>query len=413
VLGAALLAFAPIGSTNGQSPAVETFQKLQQNLVRDKAQRNWNACLRDAEELKSFLNGSPRARLEVARAQLQLGHRAQALTETNRFLAMGQTNDILKSSLFEPLRTVIEKQVTNNQSAISRAAPALQVADPELLPEDIDYDPTSKRFFVTSILKFKVVVLNETGSLQNFAASPDRWPMVALKVDSRRRRLWATEVALDGFNSVAAADWGRSVLLEYDLDRGTLLSRHDGPTHSNLGDMVLAPNGDPIVSDGAGGGIYRLRGNELRRIDHGDFISPQTIAICADGRHAFVPDYVRGLAAFDIETGAARWLSTKNAYSLHGIDGLYCHEGSLMAIQNGASPERVVSFVLDPSRAAVVAERVVEQATSTLGDPTHGVFVDKTFFYIANSGWDVLDEHGAVKSSAHLTPALLMGVAGS
>ena len=48
--------------------------------------------------------------------------------------------------------------------------------------------------------------------------------MVAIKVDAKRRVLWATEVAFNGFAHVPAADWGRSVLLEYDLDRGTLLA---------------------------------------------------------------------------------------------------------------------------------------------------------------------------------------------
>jgi hypothetical protein len=220
--------------------------------------------------------------------------------------------------------------------------------------------------------------------------------------------LWATEVALDGFTGLPSSDWGRSVLLEFDLDHGTLLSRHEGPSHSNLGDMVLAGNGDPIVSDGMGGGIYRLRGKELVRIDHGDFISPQTIAICKDARHAFVPDYVRGIAAFDIETGAVRWLSTKGRFALDGGDGLYCRGASLIAVQNGASPERVISFRLDSSRSSIAGETVIERATPTLGDPTHGVFVGAAFFYIANSGWNGLDEHGVTRSSVHLTPAIIM-----
>jgi hypothetical protein len=59
-----------------------------------------------------------------------------------------------------------------------------------------------------------------------------------------------------------------------------------------------------------------------------------------------------------------------------------------------------------------VAEQVLERPTRTL-DPTHGVYVNDDFFYIANSGWDALDEHGAVKPGAHLTPALLMKIDGA
>ncbi len=85
-------------------------------------------------------------------------------------------------------------------------------------------------------------------------------------------------------------------MLCYDLKNGTLLRRIEGPRPSALGDMALAPNGDIIVSDGDGGGVYRARANgaTLERLDEGDFISPQTSAMHPDGKHIFVPDYLAG-----------------------------------------------------------------------------------------------------------------------
>ena len=59
--------------------------------------------------------------------------------------------------------------------------------------------------------------------------------------------------------------------------------------------MVLTHEGIPIVSDGAGGGVYRVLGNKLERIDDGTFISPQTPTMHPDGKHVFVPDYARGI----------------------------------------------------------------------------------------------------------------------
>jgi len=407
--GAILIIFARAALPDAAS-ADDVFQRLQQNLVQAKARSDWGSFLENAQHLRAFLNGSPTSVLEVARAELELGRRQTALADVHGFLAMGQFNGILDSPLFASLKTSLETEITNNQSPVSLARTAFVLVDPALLPEDIDYDPVSKQFFVTSILQSKVVALDAVGRQRDFAVSPDHWPMLALKVDPQRRRLWATEVALDGFRQVSAADWGRSAVLEYELDHGTLISRHEGPPHANFGDMVLAQNGDPIVSDGTGGGIYRLRGAQLLRIDHGDFISPQTIAICSAGQQVFVPDYVRGIAAFDLETGLTRWLAMKNRFALDGIDGLYCSGRALVAVQNGSSPERVIIFILDASRSTILAQKVVERATHSLGAPTHGVFIGRTFYYIANSGWDALDEHGTVLSSAHLTPAIIMRV---
>jgi hypothetical protein len=52
--------------------------------------------------------------------------------------------------------------------------------------------------------------------------------------------------------------------------------------------------------------------------------------------------------------------------------------------------------------------RYQSSATARLGDPTHGAVVGDSFYFIANSGWDSLDEHGAVKEGKILTAPSLM-----
>lgn len=405
IVAGAILASLPAAA----STAVEQVQSLQKSLIQDRTQKDWRAYLADAERMRAFLNDSPLSNLEIARAELQIGDAKAAAVATKRFLAMGQVNAILSSPEFAQIRSDLHDAMKANESVVSNARPAFVFSDRGLLPEDVDYDSKSKRFFVTSILQKRIVTMDANGAERDFAVSPDHWPMVAVKVDAGRRILWATEAAFDGFAIVPKSDWGRSVLLEYDLDRGTLISRTEGPPHSNLGDMVLAENGDPIVSDGDGGGIYRMHDGALTRIDHGDFVSPQTLAVCPHSAYAYVPDYVRGLAMMNLTTGSVRWLSTQGHYDLDGIDGLYCRDNTLIATQNGASPERVVAFELDRTGSKVISQRIIERAGG-LGDPTHGVFVGDAFYFIVNSGWDSLDDQGRLKPGASLTPGGIMGV---
>jgi len=297
--------------------------------------------------------------------------------------------------------------MNENQKPVSRASTAIQIADFNLLSEDIDYDPPSHRFFISSVREKKLVVVNDvaTGTATDFAKAPDNWPMLAVKVDHPHGRLWATEVAMQGFEIVPKSDWGKSAVLCYDLKTGKLQRRIDGPPGSALGDMTLMPNGDVIVSDGSGGGVYRLTatGSELERLDNGDFISPQTAAVHPDGKHIFVPDYLRGIGVLDTATKQVRWLSLEQRFALSGIDGLYFDLGKLIAVQNGTSPERVVAFTLDATLSKIESETVIERSTETLGDPTHGVMIGSDFFYIANSGWDTLQDDGTPKPDA--TPA--------
>jgi hypothetical protein len=157
--------------------------------------------------------------------------------------------------------------------------------------------------------------------------------------------------------------------------------------------------------------LLKLGGDQWQRLDAGDFISPQTVAIAADGRHLFVPDYIRGIGILDIKTKHVAWIQSRGKFALVGIDGLYRIGNTLMAVQNGTEPERVIQFALDPSSSQILSETVIEKSTPTLGDPTHGVMVGGTFYYLANSGWDVLSGTGDIEKGKALTAAFIMRAA--
>ena len=400
-LGQAFAAPAPIPT------AIEQLSADRAAVAEAVKRSDWPAYLAHARRLRAFLNDAPASRLEVARAQLRAGDRAAALAETKAFLALGLTHPILAAPAFAPIAADIAPLVAANQAPVTLGTRLFRLADASLVTEDIDFARPDGPFFISAILGRRIVKTDGYGDVRLFADAPDGWPVQALKLDVKRRRLWASEVALNGFATVPKADWGRSAVLEYDLDGARLLARIEGPGGGALGDMALAPDGTPIVSDGTRGGVYRVSSGALVRIDHGDFVSPQTPAFCGDANIAFVPDYVRGLARLDLRTGRVRWFSGER-HALTGIDGLYCRGHTLVAVQNGVAPERIVAFQLDTAETAVVDEQVIERATPTLGEPTHGVLLGRTFLYLANSGWDALGDDGAVKSGAKLTAPVVM-----
>ena len=385
--------------------AIQQFQALRDKIKQTRSSKNWPANVESALELEQFLNESPQSLLESARAQIHANDLNGALAKLQQFVRMGQYADLLETSQeFAPLRDApgysqIAKQMQENRTPVSLASTAFQLRDAALLAEDLDYDPASKRFFITSVREKKIVTADAAGATHDFAKAPDDWPMLAIKIDSVRHVVWATEVAMQGFVFAPKSDWGRSAVLRFDVKTGKLLRRMEGPPGSALGDMVLTANGDAIISDGERGGVYRVlaEGDHLERLDGGDFISPQTPAMHPDGKQVFVPDYVRGLGLLDLASKQVRWLSPEGQFALDGIDGLYFDHGTLIAVQNGTSPERVVTFPLNTSLAGVASQTIFERATTTLGDPTHGVVVGRDFYYIANSGWDVIDEHGNMK----------------
>jgi hypothetical protein len=414
----ALIAVVALLAAESQPTAREQLAVLRRQAHAARQSGDKVGYLQAALKAQALLNGSPDAVESVALAYAEAGDATHALDSLTTFASMGQVDQSLidvSNKAFAPLRdsprfTELLQQFQRNKAPVSHADPAFALSDAGLVAEDIDYDPQSKTFLITSVLQKKIIRVNTSGASTDFASSPSGWPMLAIKIDSARKLVWATEVALDGFAVVPETNWGRSAVLCIDLASGKILRRFEAPPHAALGDLVLAANGDPIVSDGALGGVYRVVRDKLELINGGDFISPQTPATLPDGSHFLVPDYLRGIGLLDLRGGKIEWLTQDaNAHTaINGVDGLYFSNGSLVVTQNGTSPERVIRLSLDRSLKRVVSSQIIEQATPTLGDPTHGVLVGNSFYYIANSGWSELDDHGNLKPGSKLTPARIM-----
>ncbi len=410
--------------TMSQSPktapktAVDQFSELQARAVNAVKTGDQQTRIAADMELFHLLNGSPTVVEALARAYAAAGDSQRAIASLNQFADLGQSDHNLLTGTDQRLSAIqalpeykkVLERFTKNELPISLGTNAITIPDPGLLAEDIDFDSTTRTFFVTSVLEHKIVRATLDGTVSDFASSPDQWPMVAVKVDAPRHRVWATEVAFDGFTTAPKDAWGRSAVLSFDARTGKLLLRIEGPAHSALGDMVLTRGGDPIVSDGESGKLYRVSNSALNEIDSVDFISPQTPALAPDAGKVLIPDYVRGLAVFNLETGRVSWMNQDGAdhVALNGIDGVYVYHHALLLTQNGTSPQRVILLQLDPSLTRITATKVIEQASPDFGDPTHGVIVGDDFYYIANSGWAQLDDHGDVKSGSKLTSAHIM-----
>ena len=413
---ASLVTGAPLASSGPRPSAVEEFARLRKEADAARGSGNMQARLQVILKVKRLLNDAPDAVEAAAAAYAEAGEPQQALASLRQFADLGQADDGLltgENRKFVALQKLpqyqaILKHFAENKTVILRSEPAFELSDPRLLAEDIDYDPGSKTFLITSVLEKKILRVTPEGKATDFAESPSGWPMLALKVDTTHNSVWATEVALDGFTVAPKSEWGRSAVLCFDLASGKLRQRIGSSVPSELGDMVLTREGNPIVSDGGGGGVYRVNGDHLERIDAGDFISPQTPAMHPDGKHVFVPDYARGVGVLDLTNKSVTWLNQPANYAVNGIDGLYFAGGALIATQNGTSPERVIRFQLNSRLSNIVSEETIERATATLGDPTHGVVVGDVFYYIANSGWNTVDEHGDPKAGSKLTPARIM-----
>jgi sugar lactone lactonase YvrE len=359
-------------------------------------------------------SGSSLALYELAIALTLNGERAAALDSLRDYAAMGLAEGPEPAHALDPLRSdpsfsVIRARMERNLLPVAHAQPVHPLPKDDLITEDIAYDPNTRTIFVSSVRSRKVLALDERGVTRDFVAN-DPALGSAGGIVVHRDRLWVASAELPPMTGYEATKPHPTALLAYDLATGRRIeripldTRDAGDGEHALTDLTAAPDGTVFASDALGGGVYALPpGHHALEplCPKGTFVSPQTPALSADGRALFVPDYARGIARLDLATATRDvvWLDHPNV-ATDGIDGLYAAGSRLYAVQNGTRPVRVVRFDLDGAQRAIVGSEVLEQGTPGLGEPTHGVFVGGSFYFLANAGWTRTGDDGRVLPDA-------------
>lgn len=398
------------------------------------AQKDWQGARDLLMEMGRELPGpTPRFMLTVASIEARLGHTAAALQWLKKYAATGLTYDVakdddLKGLLAEAAGQKLAAQMKERSSPVTNTEFVCTLPQTDIMPEDIAYlksgdVKTAGNFFVTSIQRHTIyrISLPKPGSKEclmqelPLSAEAKRWPTLAVSADPTRKALWATASAMPGFSGFSKEDEGKALLLEVDPESGKVLRSFDPGTTGAavLGDMCVTEDGTVYVSDSIGGGVYRLHGDvqtaKLEKIADGLF-SPQTPVLARDRKRLFVADYAMGVAVIDLATSnpAAKvnYLPHPDNVAVVGLDGMYLSGDSLIGIQNGTEPVRILRLLLNQAQTKITGAQVIEQSVGH--DPTHAVAVDGWFYVSANVGWNKVDDSGKLKPGEKFTAPVLV-----
>lgn len=380
-----------------QSAAEPRWLQLQQQSREAIAAKDYSTLAQVLAEMDPLLPGNANLAYRRAASASQLGRIDLALEGIGHLVRGGLVYDLRTDSDFAPLLRLpaflsLEKRMKANSDPIHHSTLLATLAQPDPLPEDLAYDPKQRRLFYTSALRKAIYSLD--GKL--FAQS--ELPLLALAIDSKRKTLWATEAWLPHCGDCPKSAKDTTNLLRYDLKSGAMLERIGSPRNGRLGDMALGRNGDVFVTEARYGGVfqYQIQKKEWRRLDApGEFPSPKSAAPSPDGKTLYVADYVRGIAAIDLEMRSLHWLAAPPGVILSGIDGLYLNQGEFLGMQSGVSPPRVVRMPLDLS-----SQTVIEANWPGLGEPAQGTVMGNDFVFLTNIRWSTLDGEGKRNAGA-------------
>ena len=372
-------------------------------------------------QLAPALPGSPTVVYNLAASAARLGHPDEALAALTRLADAGLAYDLAADDDFAALADraefrALRERLLANKGAVGHPSRLMAFPAADWIPESLAWDARAKRLFVSDVRHCEIRVVADPARAAARERSFARLPAsaFALGIDARRHRLWVTIATVAQADGCGEGPPGveRTALLALDLRTGRVVQRIEAGLPGVLGDMLVADDGSVYVTESVHGAVLRLRpgATALDRLDvAGEFASPQTPALSADGRTLVVPDYARGIATIPLGDAcpcAARWPANGNAVFTAGIDGLARAGAAWVAVQNGTSPPRVIRFSADLAR-----QQVLESGTSGFGEPTHAVVVGDSLWFIADVGWDRLDESGRRKAGAPPSHAELRRIA--
>ncbi len=351
----------------------------------------------------------PRMVLALVHEQAVGGALDEVPATLERLAAMGLVFAIEDEPEFAAIRETaafraVAAHFAKNRAAVQGSASVVFTLQGPELVEGVAYDAARHRYLVGSVRHHKIIAVDSAGVASDFTAEGlDIGGVFGLALDAKRGVLWATTAWLPQVEGFTAQKTG---LLKFDVKTGALVGSWWLPGGHVLGDVVVSPSGDAYASDSRSQttppSIYRLEKGALVEWVTGPFRSLQGMA-WAGGR-MYVADYALGLFAVDGKKVTA--LKTPLDVATVGIDGLYFANGTLVATQNGISPQRVIQFSLDSTGLKVVGQRVLLVGDARADDLSLGVVVGKYLIVNGHSGWSAFEDDGKVTGAFKPSPFL-------
>ncbi len=394
-----LLALA-LQATPGAAPAPAS--KSNAALAKDARQAydrgDKKAFLAIYEELARRRPGETFTLYNLACGQALNGQGAAALRTLEGILAHRVASNLDADTDFDSLRqTEGYKRVLAGMNALrkervsSGAARAFTIPEKGFVAEGVAYDPITRAFFVSSARHRRIVRISSDGRITDFveAGREGLRSALGMRVDPGRRTLWVATEAIPSMDGYKKEEPRGAAVFEYDLDSGRLRREHAPPASDDppgFDDLTVAPDGAVFVNDGFHSRVWRIRpGGDLAVFLESDlFGGTQGLAVSADGTTLYFSDY-RGLFAVNIENRRLVPISVPPDLSLNGIDGLTIFGRSLIAIQNGILPHRVLRLDFAPGGTKISKAAILEMNHPDFDEPTLGVVADGALYFSANS----------------------------
>jgi len=361
-------------------------------------------------------------RLAVAQATVERFDEARETLLRLAEMGLGLSSselDALSMVRSRPEFAEVLKQLSANLRSKGKGDQAFTLQGVTGLIEGIAWRESTGEFYFGDVNARAVWLRNKDSTLRRLTPEGDELlGVVGLAIDEAKGTLWAATSAVRAMEGFTSEQEGSAELVEIDLANGGIrqiipVPKSGSRSASVLSDLALHPNGGLYATDRGEPVIWHLPsgGTTLERlVESAEFISLRGIALM--GEALIVADRLNGILRVDLRDRSVDLLEPPEGVTLTGINGLVgAPDGSLLALQAGVNPTRVLRIELETDAASITAVTVLESGHLTMSAPSLGcVGPDGNVFFVGNSSWSRFEQTGGRPIAARPVPVFKTSV---
>ncbi len=363
----------------------------------------------------------------LARAHALLDEKSEAYNALVELQSQGMSFDMDGDPDFENLRgfqlyDYLQDEFAKNGTAYGQASRYGTIERTDLLLESMVWDSAGERLLVGSVITGEIFAVGDDGELETLV-TPDEenglLGITSLAVDARNNTLWVASADTPQTRNISDEQRGASILHRFELDTGRFLERLEAPVRPLLFiDLALAPNGDVYLADAIKPVIWKAasEGDEAGQLvpffGGGGLTGVRSIELDSAGRNLYLADYEIGVLGIALADQSLFPVQLGRSLILSGVDAMHWYKDSLIVVQNGTWPRRVLRVGFFPDRKRAQHAQALESNHPEFRNPVAGTLgADGRFLLIANSHRGTYDPRtGAPIDGAEREPPVILSI---
>ncbi|MFA8342605.1 MAG: SMP-30/gluconolactonase/LRE family protein [Rhodothermaceae bacterium] len=285
--------------------------------------------------------------------------------------------------------------------SVGKSETAYIIKDKKLIPEGVAYDEVTRKLYISSIYKRKIVCIDKNGKVTDFKTSVEDGLLgvVGMEVDPVRRHLWVCSgyYSNNKIYEIENTSDRETRIYKYNIDNGKLLGKFAFANGERgfFNDVTISKTGDAYFTDTHRTNVYKIPfgSSEIKLFfsDKNMFFT-NGITISDNGKNLFVASHT-GIRVVDTKTGKGKLIKHSDEITLTGIDGLAFYKNTLIAHQ-GFALGGIMQYKLNETHDKVISRKKLDMFNPLFNIPTTGEIVGDKYFYIANAQVRSFDKNG-------------------